>query len=272
MAKAKKGAAKGASTKKQKASTTKAKVVKQIPPISMLLYGKAGTGKSVLANTFPKCLVFDFDNSHKMYKRIFPDNKYISGSITVKGREMSMIELLQGAIEKIKAGKFEYETLVIDSLTNLENAAISMGRGLSEANWNKNLYQLKGRKMTYDDWGNISGSTISLLMELRKYDVNIIVVTQIARKEIDRQEMIYPQLIGKGQDESLHFPDFIGYMTKVEGEKKTERYLHLNSYSGDDFVAKARLVQGDVDPIKNPHYDKIKKLLEKDRKKLNFSD
>jgi len=270
--KSKKSVSKKVVSKKKAPKKEQAKV----PAISMLLYGKAGVGKSILANTFPKSLVFDFDNSHKMYKETFQDNTYISGAVQIKKgnkiTNLSMIQLLQISVEQIKSGTFQYETLVIDSLTNLENDAVAFAKGLSEASWHKSLYSQNGKKMTYDNWGNISGSTISLLLELRKYDVNVVVITQVDTKQVDGTEKQYPQLIGKSQNESLHFPDFVGYMTKAEGKSGVERYLHLNSLTNDEFVAKARLVQGEVDPIKNPHYSKIAELVSANKSNLDFSN
>lgn len=228
------------------------------PKLSVLLYGKAGTGKTILASTFPNALVFDFDAGSKLYESHFPDNKYVRGG--------DMIKMLQGAIQQVKNGTFKYDTIVIDSLTNLENEAIAAAKGNTSENWVTNLYSSGGRKLGYTEWGNISGSTISILTELRKYDINVVIITQISTGSDNGRNYYQPNLVGKGADEALHFPDFVVYMTKTE----EGRFAHLNSNESDNFVAKARLVQGDIAPIKNPNYDKMIKLVEKQTNKLNF--
>lgn len=232
--------------------------------ISMLLYGQAGSGKSILANTFPKAVIFDFDNSHKRYKKHFADNTYVQGSEAFK--------LLQIAIGQVIEGKNKFQTIVIDSLTNAENQAISIKKGINSQNWATSLYNSKGRKLNYDDWGDVSSSTVALFTELRSYPVNVVIITQVENVHDNGKMIAKPMLVGKGQDESLHFPDFVGYMSKQEGKDGVERYLHLSSHMNDSFVAKARLIQGDVEPIKNPSYEKIMKLIDNDKFNLNFND
>lgn len=241
------------------AETAKKKKPKA-PTFSILLYGEAGAGKSILANTFPKPLIFDFDGGHKLYEKHFPNNTYV--------RDGNMIGLLQTAVQQVKDGTFKYKTIVIDSLTNLENQAISLRKGITADNWVTSLYTSGGRKMEYDDWGAVSGSTIAILTELRAYDINVVIITQVGLGKDGGRNYFTPNLIGKGATEALHFPSFVGYMTKDEGS----RFLHLTNNIGDNFVAKARLISGDVPPIKNPNYEKLATLIEDQEMGLDFSE
>lgn len=231
--------------------------------ISMLLYGSAGSGKSIFASTFPKPLIFDFDNGHKIYEsqNLFPKARY------VRGEGSKMLSLLSKAVNQITEGTFKYETLVIDSLTNLENNAISRFKGLTKDNLSSHMYTSRGKKLGYDEWGNISGSTIALLTMLREYPVNLVVITQLASKFDNGTELYMPELAGKGTNESLHFPDFVGFM----GKQEDGRYLHLNSTDNDKFVAKARLGGIVPKPIKNPSYEKLHSLIKDSKPKLDFS-
>jgi hypothetical protein len=61
-------------------------------------------------------------------------------------------------------------------------------------------------------------------------------------------------------------------MEAIEGKEQTDRFLHLASTTSDNFVAKARSVGGDIEPIKNPSYTKLMKILEGSANKLNFED
>lgn len=228
--------------------------------ISMLLYGHAGSGKSIFASTFPKPLIFDADNGHKIYEdqKLFPDAKYVRGD--------KLMSYISSAVTQIKDGKFGYETIVIDSLTNLENIAIQQFKGYNSKNWETNLYSSRGKKLGYDDWGAVSSSSIAILTELRKLPVNVVIITQIATRNDGGHEKYAPELIGKGQNESLHFADFVGYMDKTEDG----RLLHLSSTNTDKFEAKARLGVENVQPIKNPHYDKIISLIKDSKTDLQF--
>jgi len=228
--------------------------------ISLLLYGSAGSGKSILASTFPKPLVFDADNGHKIYEQqeLFPDATYVRGD--------KLMNYLTHAVKQIKAGSFKYKTIVIDSLTNLENIAIQQFKGYNSTNWETNLYSSRGKKLNYDDWGAVSSSTIAILTELRKLPVNVVIITQLAIRNDGGHEKYAPELVGKGTNESLHFADFVGFMSKTEDA----RLLHLNSTENDKFEAKARLALPNVQPIKNPHYDKLVSLIEEAKPNLQF--
>lgn len=235
-------------------------------PISMLIYGRAGSGKSIFASTFPKPLIIDADGGHRIYedKKLFPDAIYVRGD--------QVFPALQRAIEQIKAGTNVFETLIIDSLTNLENMAITAFKGMNSKNWAEGLYSARGKKLGYDEWGSISGSTIAILTELRRYNVNVVLITQLATTHDGGEEKYMPELTGKGQNESLHFPDVVAYMEAVEDSEGKQRLLHISSVTNDKFVAKSRLGVSEVKPIKNPSYKKLIKIIEETKPDLNFND
>ena len=233
-------------------------------PIHMLLYGNPGAGKTILASTFPKALYFDFDSGTQHYEDAFKENKYIRGD--------KLIDYLAKAIEQVREGTFEYETIVIDSLTNLENNAIARFKGLNSSNWATNLYSSNQKKLFQDDWGNISGSTISMLSNIRDLPVNIVIITQIDTVKDNGTIKYAPSLVGKGQYESLHFADVVGYLFTKAGETKEERYLAVSATLDDNFYAKARILSGNAEPIKNPSYEKLVKLLQTEEVKLDFSE
>lgn len=236
---------------------------KKIPNFTILLYGAAGSGKSIFASTFPKPLIIDADGGHKLYEKSFPDVvAYIHGSQAIAG--------LQKAIEQVQSNENKFQTIVIDSLTNLENMAIAQFKGMTTDNWSTNLYTNRGKALGYQDWGAISGSTIAILTELRKYPVNVVVITQMASTYSDGKEIFKPELVGKGQMESLHFADIVAYLEKVETVNGVGRLLHLSSTSADNFYAKARLLSGDHKAIENPSYGKLAKVIESDKLNLIF--
>lgn len=239
----------------------KTKRTTNVHPISMLLYGLAGSGKSILASTFPNPLIFDIDNGHKLYqqKNLFPDAKYVRGD--------NLISLLSEAMKQIREGTFKYKTIVIDSLSNLENLAISRFKGVTSENWSNNLYTSKGKQMGYTEWGNISGSSIAILTELRRYHINVVIITQVSRYSDGGIEKMKPELVGRGSDEALHYPDFVVFL-----ENQTDaRIAHLRSSQDDHFVAKARVANDKVKSIRNPHYNDFIELAVNTKPQLDFS-
>lgn len=242
-------------------ATTKKKVTKKHQSISLLLYGDAGVGKSVVASTFPKCLYLDFDQGTKVYRSKFPDNKYLTY------QDGDLFTFLKEAIKQVKAGTFKYDTIVIDSLTNVENKTIARYRGVSPDNWDTALYR-DLRKLDYDNWGSLSGSTTSLMTYLRDLPVNSVIITQVGFKD----EMKYPQLIGKGKTEATHFADYLGFMTASREDDKTVRHLHFSAGAFDKFIAKGRFAGEVPEAIKNPNYNKIIDLIENYKGEFDFSD
>lgn len=226
--------------------------------IHMLLYGDAGSGKSILASTFPKCLYFDFDRGTTRYEKHFSGNKYLRGE--------GLISTLQKALQKAKEGTLEYETIVLDSLTNLEKMAINKFKGLGVDDWNRSLYRDSNKKLEYDGWGNISGSTTAILSHMRDLPVNVVIITQIAKDKEGLVAKKQPDLIGKSVMESLHFADVVGYLYKEDNT----RYLAINARESDRFYAKARTLAGEQPPIEKPNYEKLAKVLGQDEIKLEF--
>lgn len=236
----------------------------------MLLYGVAGTGKSILASTFPNALILDADNSHRQYQRFFLNNRYVEPKNCLIALEKAVTQLQEKG-ELVSSDGMKMETIVIDSLTNIENLAIANLKGFNYQNWGKNLYNGRGKMIQKQDWGGISGSTIALLTYLRDLPVNLVVITQIQTTLDNGVRKYAPNLIGKGADEALHFPDFVGYMSSSETQEGKKNYLHLSSSVEDNFIAKSRTVQGAIEPIPSPHYSKIVALLENQKLNLNFN-
>lgn len=246
------------------------------PKISMVIYGPAGVGKTLFAYTFPEPLVFDFDGSWKDYEQFSNDEnfkKQVNDKMKVLTySDGNLLELLRGAMIQLQKGEFKYKTIIIDSLTNLENQAITTLKGLNPNNWGSNLYTNNGRVLEWGDWGNISSSTIALLTELRKYPINFVVITQVDTTNTASGTIFDPNVVGKGKDEIMHFASYAGLLKNVEDENGVSRMLYLTSTGDDKFRAKGRFIGGSIQPIKNPNYQKLLKIIKSQKVNLNFND
>lgn len=230
-------------------------------PIHLLLYGEPGSGKTVFASTFPKCLYFDFDGGTESYREAFPDNLYLTHA------DGDLISFLGSALEKAQDGTLEYDTIVVDSLTNVENETVMRYRGYDRKDWISSLYGENRQQVTYHQWGNISGSSIALITRMRNLPVNIVIITQIDTiTEGEGFTRYRPSLIGKGSLEALHFADAVGFMRT----EKNEPVIHFAQSQHDNFFAKARTVKGRIDPIQYPDYDKVYKELFAETNNLKF--
>lgn len=246
---------------------TKKKEVKR-EPISIMVYGDSGSGKSIIAATFPKSLYFDFDSSCMRIRKMFPDNKYITPLDGYSPKKM--LELFKGALDQIKNGEFKYDTIVVDSISSLEESVINGYQGTS-GELGSNLYTIR-KKLNYDKWGAVSSTTLDLVKNLRRYGINVVFTAEVALKQLqgDEGDRKYPAVTGKSATKLVHKFDYVGHLEVTKENKKTARYLAFQN--DEKYQAKGRF-DGEVpDPIKNPNYDKIIDLVENYEGELNFND
>lgn len=233
--------------------------------ISMLLYGEGGSGKSIFASTFPNALILDADNGHNAYKKHekFKNHKYVHGR--------NVLVALKKAVSQLEKGTNQFDTIVIDSLTNLEQWAKMDIRGLDDINWGDVIYSPdKVKRGNRHSWGSVSGSSIAILLKLKDYPINVVVITQTIDAEDDGIMRKMPELTGQAKAESIHALNGIGYIERVKEGKDIHRLLHISSSRTDPFIAKFRTLGGDQPPIQNPTYDKLMQVLQSDDIKLNF--
>lgn len=236
--------------------------------IALMIYGDAGSGKSVIAATFPNSLYFDFDASCTRIRKLFPKNKYITpldGHTSKK-----MVGLLKSALFQIKKGNFQYQTIVIDSISSLEETVVRGFQGTDDV-MGKDLYEIR-KNLNFDKWGAISNSTLDLVKNLRTYGINVVVTAEVQLKQLqdDEGERKYPAVTGKSATKLVHKFDYVGFLESRNEKEGTVRYLTFKN--NDQFQAKGRF-DGEVpDPIKNPNYDKIIDLVDNYEGNLNFSD
>lgn len=233
--------------------------------ISMLLYGEGGSGKSIFASTFPNALILDADNGHNTYKQ----HKEFKNHTYVHGR--NVLVALKKAVNQLEEGTNKFDTIVIDSLTNLEQWAKMDIRGLDDINWGDVIYSPdKVKRGDKHMWGSVSGSSIAILLKLKEYPINVVVITQTVDAEDNGIMRKMPELTGQAKAEGIHALNGVGYIERVKEGKDVHRLLHISSSRTDPFIAKFRTLGGDQLPIKNPTYEKLLERLQPEEVKLNF--
>lgn len=141
---------------------------------STALYGRSGTGKTTLAATYPKPILYlnILDNG----------DESISDVEGIDVVDIETSEELQEQIlwlaKKANRGKLVYKTVVLDTMTQLQGILVK------EMGVNKKL-QKKSKKragdfgtLTKQDWGQIAGDLKAVIMDIRNLPVNSVFIAQ----------------------------------------------------------------------------------------------
>lgn len=137
------------------------------------LYGRSGTGKTTLASTWPKPILYlnildDGDDSIK-------DVEGIDVVDITTGEKLQ--EQILWLAKKANRGKLVYKTIIIDTMSQLQTILVN------EMGVNKKLAKGKKRPgdfgtLTKQDWGQIAGDLKAVIMDIRALPVNSVFIAQ----------------------------------------------------------------------------------------------
>lgn len=221
----------------------------------MIVYGDSGVGKTVFSSTAPTPLFADVEGGLLSVQQKKIDFVRVDNYDTI-------VELYDYLYEK----KHNYETLVIDSLTELQK--ITMDSIIEKFPDVKRPY---GDSASQGDWGRNIEVLRRVLRAFRDLDLHIIFTCLSAqvKDEIDGSIFVKPALAGKTfADEVCAYVDIVGYLfVQKKGKEDGEIIRKLLVQSQGKYIAKDRSGKlGKI--IENPDFTKILKLInEKGEKK-----
>jgi hypothetical protein len=178
-------------------------------PISCLIYGQPGVGKTSLALSSPKPLLLDLDRGlHRVEKR------YQCPSVQVTDYRHVTDVLASSEIN-------EFETIVIDTLGKLIDSL-----GDSICSRDPKLRQNDGT-FSLRAWGVIKTNFQELLRRLLKLNKHIIFISHEKEEKIDDKIISRPDISGSSGKDIVKELDLMGYM-QIVNKKRTI------SFSPDD--------------------------------------
>lgn len=138
---------------------------------STALYGRSGTGKTTLAGTWPKPILYlnILDNG--------TDSISDLDDVDVKDIETStdLFNVIMWCTERATKNKLIYKTIVLDTLTQLQGIFI---RELGEKKQLKNKRAGDFGSFTKQDWGTISGDMKAAVMDIRNLPIESVFIAQ----------------------------------------------------------------------------------------------
>jgi len=195
------------------------KVGKTSPFINCLIYGESGIGKTRLAGSadavpeMRRVLIVDVEGGTLSLRDTYPDVE----TVRVKSwRDM------QNVYDALYTGQYEYTTIVIDSLTEIQKLSMdSVMRKLVEEHEERDA-DVPGIR----EWNINIEQTRKFVRAFRDLPVNTI-FTALVQTDKDPRGAIKkkPSLSGKLKDEVSGFLDVVVYLYAKEIDQENKRML-----------------------------------------------
>lgn len=162
--------------------------------IKAVIYGASGSGKTYFAATAPNPIFASAEGgllSTLKHKKKIDPVKYVS---------ITKLEDLRDLLAYLKKGEHKFETVVIDSITEI-NEIIKDG-----------IEKKRGAQMQLKDWGDLAKAIKAVLRGFRDLDMHVIFIAQEkSEKDDQKTEKIVPSLNGKAANEIAYFMDVVAY-------------------------------------------------------------
>ena len=232
------------------------KVIEKSPTINVLVYGKPGTGKTVLAGSssmvpeMSPVLLVDIEGGTNSLRTTYPDVDTV--------RVTTWPELLE-ICDYLADENNHYKTVVFDSLSEIQK--LNMYYNMRKAG--KNPME---EKADWDDWGKNLESMRFFVRATRDLPINVIWTALLDESQDKKtgKTMKMPYFTGKFKQEIAAIPDEVFfYYLKEQYDDEAEEDVTLRillTASTDDTVAKDRsgqLPQVIVSPTMQTLYEQM---------------
>lgn len=173
--------------------------------IRALIYGPAGCGKTVFAGTAPKAIYASAEGGLLSIADKAPE--YV---------DIKTLKDLRDLLSFLKTQKHSYETVVIDSITEINEIIKSKLEDKRE-----------GGQLQLQDWGVLAREITDILRSFRDLPMNVVFIAQEAYiTDEDKIKKVVPSLNGKAATGIAYYMDIVGY---VNIENDGTRWIQTSS-------------------------------------------
>ena len=194
-------------------------------PVTMLLYGNGGIGKTTFGSTAPAPLLADLEQGSKYFG--------------MRGIRMPAADIKTwydfagpGQFVEFAISHPKIETIIVDPMDRLLELA-------KEAITGTKNKQNDG-SLSMSGWGELKKMMITQVQKLTLSGKNIILVTHVEEKDDEGRMVKRPKIQTKLSEDLVDMVDIVGYMhATTDGEGKVNRKISVDP-SNDKIVAKDR--------------------------------
>jgi hypothetical protein len=173
--------------------------------VKMLIYGETGMQKTRFASTFPAVIFADIDHGMSSVTETVD-------TVTIDGDRDGFAQL-RALYEMLKAGEHAYETVVLDTLNEMQR--ILMRFTIEEYTHIRRSY---GNLPGQSDYGKMLYEFLELTRDFINLPMRVVLLAQVNSKVFET-DMLMPQLVGKNSArEILRKMDVVGYIYRAEGD------------------------------------------------------
>jgi len=205
--------------------------------IKFLVYGESGVGKTVFSATWPRPLFLDIDRGLASVRH------------KISRIQISNWEDLQNAYAFLSSTENTFQTVVIDSLNELQKIAMAHVVG-----------SFTGVRRSYDslpsqsDYGKMLDDFDKFVRAIRSLPMHVVLISNVAGKEFET-DIVQPQLTGKSTSRNIcRMMDIVGYLFKADSSEPAKPRVMV--FDEVNFVTKDR--SGVLPPtITDPTFDHL---------------
>lgn len=205
-----------------------------------LLYGQSGSGKTYMAGTFPKPLFVDVEGGLASLQPLIREgaNRILrlpsDHQIASYGEYLDCIDV---AAEALKTGSAPFESLVIDSINQVQYLMVQD----ILVNYDKN--RPYDDQLTRDDYGKLARMMEQHLASLLSLNCNIVLIC--GTQQQNDQQQIWPAMLGsKAVPAMLRLCDAVGFCWSEHiaavGQTPEQQLYQVSFTNCQDWVAKIR--------------------------------
>ena len=230
---------------------TKPNELKNDAPISCLIYGQPGAGKTSLAISSEKPLLIDIDRGlHRVH---------------IKNRCPSVqVSKYEDVLDVLDSPELsEFKTIVIDTMGKLIDI---MGIYLAKMN---PKYKKADGGFSPNGWGAIKTQAHDLIQKIFSKNKNVIFVAHEREDKDGDDKIVRPDIPGSAGKDLLQDLDLMGYVQMV-GNRRTISFSPTQKFYAKNSLNLPAVIEIPDNSIRNDFYEtQIIKAVEKERAEAN---
>lgn len=196
--------------------------------IRALVYGRAGSGKTTFASTFPKPFFIDADKGLRTLRGSMPAHIAVNRGERVFDVVMQIMQAIRKGEEPFD--KLEVKTIVIDSLSALGD--MLMYEAMAFPKTNRARKDPNAEKADFDHWGEVLNRQQHIVKYARDCGLHVVATAgvKLERDELRGTFVGHPDIPGQYRTKVSHEFDEVLFFEVEQKGAKIVRKCHSTPY------------------------------------------